>query len=97
MNTNHEQFEILLKHALEENDSTLHAMLQSYCQHPEEWSEFLVEVILVQSLLNKDLHVRLVEEIMRRPPPPVYVSQSQHVPDGARSDDYPVAFAPDGS
>lgn len=91
------QFKKLLDHAIAENDMVLFNLLSSQQYHPRDWGDFLVDAVLALSLLNKDLHERLADEVMRRPPAPIYMSREQYVPDGARVDDYPVAFTPDGS
>ena len=74
-------------------------MVESQMYNPRDWDEFVVDVILTQSLVNKSLRDQLVDVISHQPPRPIYITaeQARFVPDGARSDDYPTDFTPDGA
>lgn len=68
----HNQFNNLLKHSIEENDIFLYQMLQEYMHNPRDWSQFLVELVLGFSALNKTNQQQLIKMLEERPPP-VYI------------------------
>lgn len=92
-----DQVEALIRHAVEADDAVLRNMVYAQMYHPREWGEFLVDVILTLSTVNKDLREQLVRAISNQPPPPIYVHTGGFVPDGAWSSDYPTDFTPDGA
>lgn len=74
MNPFCKQFEKLYQYALEENDVIIHAMLESFLHTPEHWSsweDFLVDVALALSAVNKASQERLIEVTRRQIPPHV--------------------------
>lgn len=85
------QMEKLYRYAVEEDDVVLHAMLQAYIRHPNDWGsweEFLIDTIFALSAVNKASRDRLAEILSKQPPPPIVVSKDSFVPDGAWSSDY---------
>lgn len=97
---NEQQFHTLWIHATTSNDATLVALLTSQRYRPKEWGDFLVDVVLTLSTVNKDLRDQLVDVISKQPPAPINVNGTQYtfVPDGAWASDYPACyFNSDGS
>ena len=91
MNPFCKQFEKLYQYALEENDVIIHAMLESFLHTPEHWSsweDFLVDVALALSAVNKASRDHLSEVLSKQPPTPYIVPIDHFIPDGAWSTDY---------
>lgn len=53
MNTKEKQFTTLMEYAINENDVVIYNMLMAYTNHPKDWGEFMVEVIMALSAVNK--------------------------------------------
>lgn len=70
-----DQFEQLYQCAISENDNVLHQMLHAFLYNPEtwdSWEEFLVDVVLALSAVNKASQEHLIEVLKKQAPMVIY-------------------------